>query len=301
MSGLAAAYSLTKAGIKVNVIEARDRIGGRLHTDDSLGFPMDLGASWIHGIKGNPLTKLANQQGMARVVTESDFVRRGEKDPKTSWWKDKKEYLNLLAQGDGVDLDQINVTSYAIGTSPVYPGPEVIFPGGYAPILEPLRGDYTVTLSTFISKIILEESAVKTVTRDGQQEQTWDAVLVTVPLGVLKAGSIEFEPPLPKAKADAIAGLQMCTLDKLYLKFDERFWDRDYFNILGRNDLPEGQFKIFVNFHRAFGYPVIMIFHGGSAALEVAKMSDEEVIDKAMYGLAMAYPSDVDTEHEPIV
>ena len=37
------------------------------------------------------------------------------------------------------------------------------------------------------------------------------------------------------------------------------------------------------------------------AALEVAKMSDEEVIDKAMYGLAMAYPSDVDTEHEPIV
>jgi monoamine oxidase len=47
--------------VSVIVLEARDRIGGRTWTDSSLGLPLDLGASWIHGITGNPITKLAKE------------------------------------------------------------------------------------------------------------------------------------------------------------------------------------------------------------------------------------------------
>ncbi|MFH8739322.1 FAD-dependent oxidoreductase [Streptomyces sp. NPDC017964] len=40
------------------VLEARDRVGGRIWTDRTAGFSVDRGASWIHGLTGNPLTGL---------------------------------------------------------------------------------------------------------------------------------------------------------------------------------------------------------------------------------------------------
>ena len=40
--------------------------------------------------------------------------------------------------------------------------------------------------------------------------------IVTVPLGVLKAGDVVFEPPLPETKADAIKSLGFGVLDKVY-------------------------------------------------------------------------------------
>lgn len=67
MAGLAAARRLQERGYDVIVLEARERIGGRVWTDSSLGIPLDLGASWIHGTQGNPLTALADQAGARRV------------------------------------------------------------------------------------------------------------------------------------------------------------------------------------------------------------------------------------------
>ncbi|MBI3217100.1 MAG: FAD-dependent oxidoreductase [Mycobacterium sp.] len=58
IAGLAAARCLQRAGIPYVVLEARDRIGGRLHTIDLAGVPVDLGGSWIHHPIGNPLTSL---------------------------------------------------------------------------------------------------------------------------------------------------------------------------------------------------------------------------------------------------
>ena len=46
ISGLAAARSLSEASFNVIVLESRDRIGGRIHTDYSFGCPVDMGASW---------------------------------------------------------------------------------------------------------------------------------------------------------------------------------------------------------------------------------------------------------------
>jgi monoamine oxidase len=72
IAGLAAARTLVDDGWNVIVLEARDRIGGRVWTDNSLGLPLDLGASWIHGVKGNPITKLAKQFGVQTVPTDYD-------------------------------------------------------------------------------------------------------------------------------------------------------------------------------------------------------------------------------------
>jgi len=73
MAGMSAARRLADAGHRVTVLEARDRIGGRIHTSTAWAdAPIDLGASWIHETQGNPLTPLAAAAGARTVMTDSD-------------------------------------------------------------------------------------------------------------------------------------------------------------------------------------------------------------------------------------
>lgn len=67
ISGLAAARLLTDAGRRTVVLEARDRIGGRVWTDRSDGRVTDRGASWIHGITDSPVAAAASAFGMRTV------------------------------------------------------------------------------------------------------------------------------------------------------------------------------------------------------------------------------------------
>ncbi len=60
VAGLTVANALTHAGVECVVLEARDRVGGRLHTVELAGFPVDLGGSWIHHPVGNPMRALAD-------------------------------------------------------------------------------------------------------------------------------------------------------------------------------------------------------------------------------------------------
>lgn len=72
IAGLAAARTLTEKGRNVIILEARNRIGGRMWTDSSLGPPLDLGASWIHGVNENPITKLAKEFGIKTLPTDGE-------------------------------------------------------------------------------------------------------------------------------------------------------------------------------------------------------------------------------------
>jgi len=63
-AGLTIANALRTAGIDYVLLEARDRIGGRAHTVDIGGYPIDLGCSWIHGPIGNPMTTWAQHVGV---------------------------------------------------------------------------------------------------------------------------------------------------------------------------------------------------------------------------------------------
>lgn len=74
MAGIMAGKTLQDAGFNVVLLEARARVGGRTHTDHSLGNAVDLGASWIHGTEGNPLTPLAKSLNITLGYT--DFLNR---------------------------------------------------------------------------------------------------------------------------------------------------------------------------------------------------------------------------------
>ncbi len=71
LAGLACAHTLTRAGEEVVILEARSRAGGRCVTDHSLGVPVDLGASWIHGHRHNPLMHWARRYGC--FLRETDY------------------------------------------------------------------------------------------------------------------------------------------------------------------------------------------------------------------------------------
>ncbi len=55
MAGLAAATELVRVGHSVVVLEAEPHIGGRARTDRSLGVPVHLGGTWMHGTEGHPI------------------------------------------------------------------------------------------------------------------------------------------------------------------------------------------------------------------------------------------------------
>src|SRR3974377_687665 len=63
-AGVAAARRLREAGaVSSLVLEARDRVGGRVHTIAPTGFPLDRGAEWLHSADRNPLSPIAQDLG----------------------------------------------------------------------------------------------------------------------------------------------------------------------------------------------------------------------------------------------
>jgi phytoene dehydrogenase-like protein len=72
LAGLACAQRLMAAGRKVVVLEARQRIGGRIWSEQRHGFAIDLGASWLHGITNNPLHRLVTKEVGVPVVPTND-------------------------------------------------------------------------------------------------------------------------------------------------------------------------------------------------------------------------------------
>lgn len=284
MAGLTVAHQLSREGLEVTVIEARDRIGGRLWTDRRLGLPLDLGASWIHGTRGNPLAKLARQAGMSGTDTNDSYILRGG-DGRKMGRLEYPGWLQNVAEvqhSAGADTSELNLSAYDAEDG--FAGPDRKFQGGYSDILKPLAGDYEIRLGQSVRRI---EHGAGGVSLNGE---AFDAVVVTVPLGVLKAGHIQFDPGLPDAKRRAIARLGMGLLDKVYLLYDHAFWDDETWILTPENGLPRGQFNQWLNFDRYWGVPLILAFNGAGPARDLAKLSDTEVIRRAQHTLARAYP-----------
>ena len=112
-----------------------------------------------------------------------------------------------------------------------------------------------------------------------------DAVLVTVPLGVLKRGCIAFNPPLPSAKRQSIANLGFGVLNKVVLLFPHVFWDtgHDTFGYVNTRDASRrGRYFMFYNYAGISGGAVLVALVAGDAALEFETAGDAEGVAGAM-------------------
>lgn len=114
------------------------------------------------------------------------------------------------------------------------------------------------------------------------------AVIVTLPLGVLKAGDVAFNPPLPAPQQQAIAALGMGVLNKCCLRFDRPFWPRSV-DWLEHIPAERGRWTEWVSFERAAQRPVLMGFHAGTVARDMEAWTDAQVVSSAMDTLRQAY------------
>ena len=118
-----------------------------------------------------------------------------------------------------------------------------------------------------------------------------DAIVLTLPLGVLKTGSVRFEPPLPSWKAGAIQRLGFGTLNKVILVYEEAFWDidQDMFGLLrdsrreqsldqGDYISGRGRFYLFWNCIKTCGRPMLIALLAGDAAHQAESTSDSALV-----------------------
>ncbi|MGW6928947.1 flavin monoamine oxidase family protein [Lentzea sp. NPDC054927] len=104
-----------------------------------------------------------------------------------------------------------------------------------------------------------------------------DKVLVTLPIGVLKAGSVEFDPPLAEAKQSAIARLGFGTLNKIALHYPEAFWPQDQyvFGYLCRDT--DRHPTVVISMWKSHGKPILVMQLGASLGREVKTWSSDDV------------------------
>ncbi|KAF2324655.1 hypothetical protein GH714_015946 [Hevea brasiliensis] len=356
-AGLTAARHLHRQGFSVTLIEARNRIGGRVYTDrSSLSVPVDLGASIITGVEADvaterrpdPSSLICAQLGLELTVLNSDcplydIVTR-EKVPTDLDEALEAEYNSLLddmvllvaQKGEhAMRMSLEDGLEYALKSrrmeilSPLerrvmnwhfahleygcaallrevslpywnqddvyggFGGAHCMIKGGYGNVVESLSEGLCIHLNHAVTDITYstketglsenQHHKVKVSTSNGS-EFFGDAVLITVPLGCLKAGTIEFNPPLPQWKLSSIQRLGFGVLNKVVLEFPEVFWDDsvDYFGATAEETDRRGHCFMFWNVKKTVGAPVLIALVVGKAAVDGQRISSSDHVSHAL-------------------
>ncbi|RZR87368.1 hypothetical protein BHM03_00014765 [Ensete ventricosum] len=126
-----------------------------------------------------------------------------------------------------------------------------------------------------------------------------DAAVITVPVGVLKANLIEFEPRLPDWKRSAISDIGVGIENKIALRFNTVFWPN--VEVLGLVAHTSYACGYFLNLHKATGHPVLVYMAAGRFAYDIEKFSDEEAINFVMLQLKKMIPDATDPKKKILI
>lgn len=331
-SGLAAARHLHDLGHQVQVLEGRQRSGGRIHTSrEWADLPLDLGATWIHGARGNPITRLAGAAGARLLETRyEDYVayqtggRRftlAEERARDSLGEQiarkirkeqgggrdmavgaaAEEWIGPGAAADTARLARFilnadyeqeyagsigELSTYWFDSDKSFGGGDRFFAEGYQVLIDHLARGLDLKTGHTVRAIDWRGPAVRVTTDVG--EFTADQVLVTLPLGVLKAGDVVFDPALPDSRKQAIDRLGMGVLNKCYLRFPKAFWPEDVDWIEYLPEVP-GRWSQWVSFMKAARQPVLLGFNAADEGRAMELLSDVEIVASAMETLRTIY------------
>jgi monoamine oxidase len=186
----------------------------------------------------------------------------------------------------GVDASELAAREEEGGFS----GGDRLFIDGYGQFIESIGKGTSVRHREVVRRIEADGKCVKVETDKGTLIA--DHVLVTLPLGVLKAGSVTFSPPLPERKQGAIDRLAMGALNKIGLVFPRAFWPSEP-HFLGYMSEHRGELPVFLNLQQAAGRPALVAFLTGRYSAEIADKSDAEVQESVMKVLRSMFGNDI--------
>ncbi len=267
VAGLAAARMLAGAGRRVMVLEARDRVGGRILTVREAGArrPLELGAEFVHG-KPPELLRLLEEAGLKMRAREGEQLceAQGRLDacedhdawslldriaaepdiPFAEWLAGQQVSQEAAARATAFVEGFNAADAKRIGTAALnkqQAAEEAIegwlgfhLDAGYDALPEFLReraqaAGAAVRLNTEVRSIDWKPGRVEVRAKAGSEESVFKAgaCVVTLPLGVLQAGAVKIAP-LPERTQDAIGQLAMGAARRLVCVFDEPFWQERF-------------------------------------------------------------------------
>jgi monoamine oxidase len=330
ISGLAAAKKLKEKGFTVIVLEAQEKVGGRMRTDRSLGVAFDEGASWIHGPNGNPITNLASQSGTNTFLTSDDslevFDTNGTAYSDTILTNAENQFTDALnaVRSAGTQTqsfqtvfnslyptqandrlwkymlsaflefntggDISKLSSKFFDDDEEYSGEDVIITNGYDKVTDFLATGLDIRLNTRVSSINYT-NAKANITANGNNIEA-DYVIVSVPLGVLKNNSIAFVPALPTNKTNAISNTNIGNVNKFLLVWNTPFWDTNL-QYIGYTTETKGKFNYFLNIKKFTPSNGLMTFAFGDYATVTESMTDSQIIAEIMLNLKNIYGNSI--------
>lgn len=318
-AGLSAARRLRQEGYEVTVLEARNRIGGRILTAfDFAPYPVELGAEFIHGENVITWDLLEAFNLSALEVTEEStlYIHDGSRfEAEEDWpdtglidlydsiddlveeWIDEDErpdapLRDLLRENDLTPnsaterlINHAVAPDYGadIQTLGIYGLAELSYEGdgeddyhvveGYTTLIDRLAEGLDIRLNTVVERVSWEGNTIEVRTSAGAFSA--DRVIITLPLGVLKAGTVTFEPPLPDWKQDAIDRLGAGMVNKLVLRFKTQFWPDDLGDVLTTQAT---QTWWNPGWERENTAPTLTALIGGESGAAFSRMSEQEAI-----------------------
>lgn len=266
ISGLYLADFLKSNGHDVTVLEAKNTAGGRIQ-ENKLFFssPIDLGAQWIHG-SNNELFKVVKKsktpvyvdkknenikiyyKGEYRDDFPPEFYQLIKEVENQTPLKNDQSVLEFAKKING-DIDFLGLVENLLtdtATSAAYFSLNEV--SRMTKQLNPVDYQFTNgTMFSFIEKRFISNltnnlilnCSVASIDYSGKSIKVcdsnnsifeFDKVILTVPITILKKGNIEFIPALPSEKVEAFKLIGMDKGLKLFLKFDQRFFDHSIFN-----------------------------------------------------------------------
>jgi monoamine oxidase len=326
-AGIGASRRLAEADIaSVLVLEARNRVGGRVDTIAPAGFPLDRGAEWLHSADRNPLSPIARSLGFSvhqrpptwttrlrysgeTVEAEADWIATREAQyrarrkaaaepvdrPLASLLTAGGRWNQLLdatsTWGNGAELDRVSVKDNVRYEDS---GTNWRLHEGYGRLFEALAEGLPLACETPVARIDHRGRAIRLET--GRGTITARRVIVTVPTSIIAGEVIRFDPPLP-AKLAAAAGLPLGVDDKLFISLEGRLPGIEHDAYLVGSTISRETMSYQV---RPLDRPAIYCFFGGRFAARLEEEGEAAMFSHAVGELTRLFGSDVRTQIAPL-